>query len=188
MHAIIHYNGISCASGDEGHDDLNIRGSEARRVGFANEIEGGHLEGNGPLGDAGSIAEQVSVGMIRRAVAEHEERVPPCTRVLLDGESTLHKARRVWNEPLATRQAEDHRDCGERVLADERVRVLEIGDDGGHNRLEQLRLAEPAEEPQRDAANVFVGVLEVVAEVVGDEDHLRDDLAGGLVPLVHDLG
>jgi hypothetical protein len=54
------------------------------------------------------------------------------------------------------------------------------------SRLEHLRLGEAAEEAQRDAADALVGVLQVVAEVLADEDHLRQDAAGG-VALVDDL-
>jgi hypothetical protein len=67
------------------------------------------------------------------------------------------------------------------------VSVLEVGEDGGDERLEQLGLGEPAEEPQRDAADVLVRALQVVAEILADEDHLREDLSRGSVALVDGL-
>lgn len=74
---------------------------------FAEEIKGGHLEGVRPLGEADSIAEQVEDGLNLGAVAETEERVPPCSWVLLDDESTSHNVRRIWEELLAITQAVD---------------------------------------------------------------------------------
>jgi hypothetical protein len=52
------------------------------------------------------------------------------------------------------------------VSADEVVAVVEVVEDGGHERLEHLRLGEAVEEEQRDAADVLVGVLQVVVEVL----------------------
>lgn len=109
-HAVI-YNS-SCASGEEGNDDLNIpfpENADATVVGlvtevamdFANETEGDHLEGGRPLGEAVSIGEQVTGGQNLRAVAEHEECVPPCCWVMFHGESTLHNRRSIWDEPPA---------------------------------------------------------------------------------------
>lgn len=64
--------------------------------------------------------------------------------------------------------------------------VLQIGEDGRDQGLDDLGLVEAAQEPERDAANVLVWVLEVVAEVLADEDHLREDFAPG-VGLLDDL-
>lgn len=64
--------------------------------------------------------------------------------------------------------------------------VLQILDNRRDQWLDDLDLVEAAEEPERDAADVLVGVLEVVAEVLADEDHLGEDLAAG-VGLVDDL-
>jgi len=83
--------------------------------------------------------------------------------------------------------AVDGGDGGECVAAHEVVAVVEVGEDGGDERLEQLGLGEAAEEAQRDAADVLVGALEVVAEVLADEEHLREDLARGGVALVDGL-
>lgn len=84
------------------------------------------------------------------------------------------------------REAVDGGDRGERVAPDEVVAVVEVLEDGGHERLEHLGLGEAAEEAEGDAADVLVGVVEVVAEVLADEDHLREAPAGG-VALVDDL-
>ena len=72
------------------------------------------------------------------------------------------------------------------VPAHEWVAVLEVGEDGRDERLNDLGLVEAAEEAERDAADVLIGVLEIVAEILADEDHLREDLAAG-VSLLDDL-
>jgi hypothetical protein len=51
--------------------------------------------------------------------------------------------------------------------------VLQAGQDGGNERLQDLLLADAAQEAQRDAADVLVGVLQVVAQVLADEDLRR---------------
>lgn len=46
--------------------------------------------------------------------------------------------------------------------------VLEVGEDGWDERLDDLRLIEAAEEAESDTADVLIGVLKVVAEVLAD--------------------
>jgi hypothetical protein len=48
--------------------------------------------------------------------------------------------------------------------------VVQVGQDGGHERLQDLLLPDAREEAQRDAADVLVGVLQVVAQVLADQD------------------
>lgn len=64
--------------------------------------------------------------------------------------------------------------------------MFEVGENGGNERLDDLGLVESAEESEGDAADVLVGMLEVVAEILADEDHLREDLAAR-ISLVDDL-
>ena len=64
--------------------------------------------------------------------------------------------------------------------------MFEVGENGGNERLDDLGLVESAEESEGDAADVLVGMLEVVAEILADEDHLREDLAAR-IGLVDDL-
>lgn len=47
-------------------------------------------------------------------------------------------------------------------------------------------LGDPREEAQRDASDVLIRVLEVVPQVLADENHLRQELAG-LVRLLNHL-
>lgn len=61
---------------------------------------------------------------------------------------------------------EDGGDGVDCVFADVGVAVLETGACGGEEGLDELGLAEFAEEAEGIAANVFVGVLEVVADAV----------------------
>lgn len=58
--------------------------------------------------------------------------------------------------------------------------VLEIRQDRGQKRLDDLGLVEAAEEPERDAAYELVGVLEVVAEVLANEDHFWEYFSLGI--------
>lgn len=62
----------------------------------------------------------------------------------------------------------DGHDGEDGVAADEGVAMLEVREDGRDERLDDLRLIEAAEEAEGDAADVLVGVLEVVAEVLAD--------------------
>jgi len=61
---------------------------------------------------------------------------------------------------------------GNDIAADEGVTMLEVGEDGRDERLDDLRLIEAAEETEGDTADVLVGVLEVVAEVLVDPGEL----------------
>ena len=58
--------------------------------------------------------------------------------------------------------------------------MVEISDDRGNQRLHELRLGYTAEEAEADAADVLVGVLEVISEVLNHEDHLREHPADGV--------
>lgn len=62
------------------------------------------------------------------------------------------------------------------VAADERVAVFEVGENGRNERLNDLRLVESTQESEGYTSDVLVRVLEIVAEVLADEDHLRENL------------
>lgn len=64
--------------------------------------------------------------------------------------------------------------------------VLQIGENRRDQRLDDLGLVQSAEKSQRNASDVLVRVLKIVAEVLADEDHLREDLAFG-VGFLYDL-
>ena len=51
--------------------------------------------------------------------------------------------------------------------------MLQAGQDGGDEGLQDLLLPDAAQEAQRDAPDVLVGVLQVVAQVLADEDLQR---------------
>ena len=48
--------------------------------------------------------------------------------------------------------------------------MLQAGQDGGYQRLQNLLLPDSAQEAQRDAPDVLVGVLQVVAQILADQD------------------
>lgn len=106
--------------------------------------------------------------------------------VLLGGEHLLDDLGRLIQQVLPIGEPIQGHDREDRIAADEGVAVLQILDDRRDQGLDDLDLVEAAEEAEGDAADVLVGVLEVVAEVLADEDHLREDLAAG-VGLVDDL-
>ena len=58
--------------------------------------------------------------------------------------------------------------------------VLEVGQDRRQKRLDDLGLVEAAEEPERDAADELIRVLEVVAEVLANEDHFGKNFSLGI--------
>lgn len=82
----------------------------------------------------------------------------------------------------------DSVDGEDSVLADERMTVLEAGSDRRNERLEELRLAHLLQEAKSRAADVLVGMLQVVTDGVTavsrgregdlpDENHLLLELA-----------
>ena len=82
--------------------------------------------------------------------------------------------------------------CGVRVsygensiAANEGVAMFEIILDHRNERFQDLILLQLAEEAQRASAYVLVGVVKIVAQVVGDEDHLWEKLAIWSVLLDH---
>lgn len=54
--------------------------------------------------------------------------------------------------------------------------VFEVGENGRNERLNDLRLVESTQESEGYTSDVLVRVLEIVAEVLADEDHLRENL------------
>ena len=64
-----------------------------------------------------------------------------------------------------------HSTCGgrDRQRA-ETAPVLQVLEDAGRERLQDLLLLDPAQEAQRDAPDVLVGVHQVVAQVLADQD------------------
>ena len=48
--------------------------------------------------------------------------------------------------------------------------MLQAGEDGGNERLQDLLLSDSAQEPQRGAPDILVGVLQVVSQVLADQN------------------
>jgi hypothetical protein len=48
--------------------------------------------------------------------------------------------------------------------------MLQVGQDAGHQRLQDLLLADAGEEAQGDPPDVLIGVLQVVPEVLANQD------------------
>ena len=63
--------------------------------------------------------------------------------------------------------------------------MLEIVLDRGDKWLEDFRLLELAQEPERAASDVLIRVAQVVAEIIAHEDHLWQQLAVGSGLLHH---
>ncbi len=142
----------------------------ACRAHLADELQHRHLQDVAPVGDGLDVVKQVADGALVRVVDEHGEGVALGGQVLLVLQELLDRLGRVLQQQLALGQLVDGVDGSHRVLAHVRVPVLQVGQDGGHQRLQDLLLADAAQEAQRDAADVLVGVLQVVAQVLADED------------------
>ncbi|GMN48127.1 hypothetical protein TIFTF001_017308 [Ficus carica] len=153
---------------------------------FPNQFQDNHLELLTPVNDSIDIGKEIIESTVLSTIKEHEKGITLTGRVLLGGEEFLDDLGGVDEQLVALGEAEDGHDGEDGIAADEGVAVLEIGENGRDERLDDLGLVEAAEEAESDAADVLVGMLEVVAEVLADEDHLREDFASG-VGLVDDL-
>lgn len=92
------------------------------------------------------------------------ERIPLGSGVTFGLEKSRDQVRGVGNEGWGVLVNGGHGEDG--VLADVRMAVLEARSGGGQERLDQFGLAKLAEEAQGVAADVLVGVLEVVSYAV----------------------
>ncbi|QCD76624.1 hypothetical protein DEO72_LG4g2239 [Vigna unguiculata] len=100
------------------------------------------------------------------------KRVSLIGRILFGGEESVDDLRCIVEQLLSLRKLVDGHDSENGVAADEGVVMLEVGEDGRDEKLDDLRLIEATEETEGDAANVLVGVLEVVAEVLAYQREL----------------
>ena len=76
----------------------------------------------------------------------------------------------VLQQQLPARQPVQGIDGEHSVPAHVGVPVLQAGQDGGYQRLQDLLLPDSAQEAQGDAPDVLVGVLQVVAQILADQD------------------
>lgn len=126
-------------------------------------------------GDLVEVVGEEGDGALLRGLEEHKESVPLGGWILFRQQHFLHQLRPIGEQVL--KRAEDGKHSEHGIAPHEGVTVLQILLDGGHERLEDLGLLELAEEAKRAAANVLVRVHQVVAQPVGDEDHLWHQLA-----------
>ena len=119
-------------------------------------------------------------------VAEHEEGVAPGGQVALGVQELVDRLRGVRQQRLPPRQLAQRVHRQHRVPPHKAVPVLQVGQDAGHQRLQDLGLLQAAQEAQRHRPQVLVRRLQVVAQVLADEDHLRQRLAV-LPRLLYDL-
>lgn len=92
------------------------------------------------------------------------ECVPLGCRVTFGLEESGDKVGRIWYQRRRVLVDGGYREDG--ILADIRMTVLEARSSGGKERLDQLRLAKLAEEAQCVAADILVGMLEIVSYAV----------------------
>ena len=76
----------------------------------------------------------------------------------------------VLQQQLPTRQPVQRIDGEHSIPAHIGVPVLQAGQDGGYQRLQDLLLPDSAQEAQGDAPDVLVGVLQVVAQILADQN------------------
>ena len=131
------------------------------------------------ISDAVDVGDEVIHGLVRCRRGEHHKGVAPRGEVLLLVEEVLDDVRGVGDHELALGELVDGVDGEDGVPAHERVAVLEVREDARDQRLQDLFLCDLAEEAQRLPPEELVGVLQVVAEVLADEDHLGQDLPVG---------
>ena len=82
----------------------------------------------------------------------------------------LYKLWSVLQQELPSGQPVQGIDRQHSIPADIGVPVLQASQDGGNERLQDLLFPDAAQEAQRDAPDVLVGMLQVVAQVLADED------------------
>jgi hypothetical protein len=144
---------------------------------LADEIEHDVLEDVAPVGDLLEVRHEEVHRPLLRVVVEHEEGVAPRAKVgLAPLEEALDGLGRVHEEHVAAGHLVNPIHAHHRVASHERMAVLEARDDGRDQRLQDLTLLDPAQETESGAAEELVRVLEVVAEVLADQDHLRQQL------------
>lgn len=146
---------------------------------LANEVQRHGLQDVAPRRDLLHVGQQVRQRALLRVVVQHEEGVASRRQVALALQELLHRLRRLGQHVLSIGQSVDCVDSQHRVAPHEAVAVLQVGHDRRDERFDDLRLLDAAQEAQRDAADVFVRVLQVVAQVLADEDHLRQDAPVG---------
>lgn len=101
---------------------------------------------------------------------EHEEGIPLGGQVLLTAQHLLYRLWRILQQQLALWELVDAVHSNHCIAAHVGVSVLQIRKDGGHQGLQDLLLTNTAQKPQCDTTDVLVGMLEVVAQVLADED------------------
>mmetsp|Transcript_10832 Transcript_10832/g.28114 ORF Transcript_10832/g.28114 Transcript_10832/m.28114 type:complete len:938 (-) Transcript_10832:320-3133(-) len=138
---------------------------------LADELEHDELEQVAVVRDLLQVVREEGHGALLRAVEQHQERVALAGHVRLGVQQRVDQLGRVGHQPLEV--AVDGVRRQNRRAPHVRVPVLEVRLDRRHEWLEQLGLSQLAQEAQRRAADVLVGVLQIVAKVVTHEDHLR---------------
>ncbi|KAI3494698.1 hypothetical protein L1887_40514 [Cichorium endivia] len=147
----------------DGADVARTVGRVAAAV-FADEFDDGELHELVLGSDLVAEAEEVLDGALGSGVAEEDEGVALAGGVCLCGEEGLHELGRVDDEVLVLLVYRVDAEDG--VLAHVAVAVLETLADGGDERFEKLGLLDFLEEAQCGAANVLVGVLQIIADGV----------------------
>lgn len=173
------------ARGGAGGLDRARRGSGEAHL--SDEVQHDVLQDVTPVGHLLEVRHEERYRAVLGVVVQHEEGVATGGEIgLATAEESLDGLGGVLEQHVSAGHLVDAVHAHHRVASDERVAVLEARHDGGDEGLEDLRLGDSAEEPERGAAQELVRMLQVVAQVLADEDHLGEDLAA-LVRLLDDL-
>jgi hypothetical protein len=144
------------------------------------------LELLAPINNPIDMSKQITDSSILRAIKKHKEGVSLTRRVLLRSQEPIDDLRRINQQLLTLRKPIHGHDCADGISSNKWVAMLQIGENRWDQGLDDLGLVQSTKESQGDAANVLVGALEIVAEVLADEDHLRENFASG-IGFVNDL-
>lgn len=111
---------------------------------------------------------------------EHEEGITAGRGILLAIEDTFNDLRSICKELLTLGKLVDGHDSKNCIASNERVTVLNVGENGGNERFDDLSLGKAAEESERHTSDILVRMLQVIPQVLTDENHLRQDATGGI--------
>ena len=158
-----------------------------RRIGMThlvNQFDNNQLKNVSKRVDLFDAAAQIVEGPLLVGMYEHHERVPLARHVLLSLEKVGDEFGRIRHQKVKILVDGEYGHDG--VAAHVAVLVLEAGAYRGHERLDELRLLELAQEAERGAAYKLVGMLQITSVRIAHQYHLLHELAVGCV-LGHNL-
>mmetsp|Transcript_3100 Transcript_3100/g.8470 ORF Transcript_3100/g.8470 Transcript_3100/m.8470 type:complete len:332 (-) Transcript_3100:112-1107(-) len=141
----------------------------------SDKVEDHELQNIRPRRELVQLRHEVLDGEIRGGGAKHQQGIPPRGHVLLVRKKVLQYHLARVRKELVSEQVVYRLDTHRSAAPHERVPVLQVAQYRRNQRLQDLKLLDPAQEPQRHSPQVLVRVLEVVPQVLADQYHLRKE-------------